>query len=104
MDRPDLKDTPFAPRVPTTLRTSGEDIFAVLRSQDVFLHHPYDSFTPVIEFLQTAAHDPQVLAIKQTLYRVGSHAPVVAALMDAAAQGKQVAVLVELKARSGRRE
>ncbi len=99
IDRPDLKDAPFAPRVPATLRTSGEDFFAVLRSQDVFLHHPYDSFTPVIDFLQTAAHDPQVLAIKQTLYRVGSHAPVVASLMDAAAQGKQVAVLVELKAR-----
>ena len=99
MDRPDLKDAPFAPRVPATLRTSGEDFFAMLRSQDVFLHHPYDSFTPVIDFLQTAAHDPQVLAIKHTLYRVGSHAPVVAALMDAAAQGKQVAVLVELKAR-----
>ncbi len=99
MDRPDLKDAPFAPRVPVTLRTSGEDFFAVLRGQDVFLHHPYDSFTPVIDFLQAAAHDPQVLAIKQTLYRVGSHAPVVAALMEAATEGKQVAVLVELKAR-----
>ena len=99
MDRPDLKDPPFAPRIPAALRASGEDIFTILRSQDVFLHHPYDSFTPVIDFLQAAAHDPQVLAIKQTLYRVGSHAPVVAALMDAAAQGKQVAVLVELKAR-----
>jgi len=99
IDRPDLKDAPFAPRSPAVLRTSGDDLFAVLREQDVFLHHPYDSFTPIIDFLQTAAHDPQVLAIKLTLYRVGSHAPVVAALMEAAAQGKQVAVLVELKAR-----
>jgi polyphosphate kinase len=99
LDRPDLKDQPFAPRIPPVLRVSGEDIFAVLRRQDVLLHHPFDSFAPVVEFIQTAARDPQVLAIKQTLYRVGSHAPAVDALMDAAAHGKQVAVLVELKAR-----
>ncbi len=99
MDRPDLKDPPFAPRIPPPLRGAGEDIFAVLRRYDVLLHHPYDSFTPVVELIQAAARDPQVLAIKQTLYRVGSHAPVVDALMDAAAHGKQVAVLVELKAR-----
>jgi polyphosphate kinase len=99
IDRPDLKDVPFAPRIPPVLRASGEDIFAVLSRQDVLLHHPFDSFTPVVDLLQAAARDPQVLAIKQTLYRVGSHAPVVAALMDAATHGKQVAVLVELKAR-----
>lgn len=99
LDRPDLKDPPFAPRIPHALRPSGEDIFALLRRQDVLLHHPYDSFTPVVDLIQAAARDPQVLAIKQTLYRVGSHAPVVEALREAAAQGKQVAVLVELKAR-----
>jgi len=99
LDRPDLKDVPFAPRIPAVLRGAGEDMFAVLRRQDVLLHHPFDSFTPTVEFIQTAARDPQVLAIKQTLYRVGSQAPVVAALMDAATHGKQVAVLVELKAR-----
>ena len=99
LDRPDLKDAPFAPRTPPALRTQGEDIFSVLRHQDVLLHHPYDSFTPVVDLIQTAARDPQVLAIKQTLYRVGSHSPVVNALLDAAMQGKQVAVLVELKAR-----
>ncbi|MDB5076811.1 MAG: Polyphosphate kinase [Chloroflexi bacterium] len=99
LDRPDLKDPPFAPRIPPALRATGEELFAVLRRQDVLLHHPFDSFTPVVELIQTAARDPQVLAIKQTLYRVGSHAPVVDALMDAASHGKQVAVLVELKAR-----
>ncbi|MGH2346465.1 MAG: polyphosphate kinase 1, partial [Chloroflexota bacterium] len=99
LDRPDLKDPPFAPRVPPVLRLGGEDVFEVIKRQDVLLHHPFDSFTPLVDLIQTAAHDPQVLAIKQTLYRVGSHAPVVDALMEAAGQGKQVAVLVELKAR-----
>ena len=99
LDRPDLKDAPFGPRTPHALRTHGEDIFSVLRRQDVLLHHPFDSFTPVVDLIQAAARDPQVLAIKQTLYRVGSHSPVVNALLDAAIQGKQVAVLVELKAR-----
>jgi polyphosphate kinase len=99
LDRPDLKDPPFVPFVsPATDGTNG-DIFAVIRNQDILLHHPYDSFTPVIEFLQAAARDPDVLAIKQTLYRVGSNSPVVQALMDAVRRGKQVAVLVELKAR-----
>ena len=68
------------PRMPPALRATGEDIFAVLQRQDVLLHHPYDSFTPVVDLIQAAARDPQVLAIKQTLYRVGSHAPVVDAL------------------------
>jgi polyphosphate kinase len=99
LDRPDLKDPPFAPRTPAALRNAPESIFAVLKRQDVLLHHPYDSFTPLVDLLQAAARDPQVLAIKQTLYRVGSHAPVVEALKDAALHGKQVAVLVELKAR-----
>ncbi len=99
LDRPDLKDPPFAPRIPPVLRAAGEDAFEAIKRQDVLLHHPYDSFTPLVDLIQTAARDPQVLAIKQTLYRVGSHAPVVDALMEAAGQGKQVAVLVELKAR-----
>ena len=99
LDRPDLKDAPFQPRVPAPLHSS-EDIFAAIERHDWLLHHPYDSFMPVVDLLQAAARDPNVLAIKQTLYRVGgSHAPVVDALLAAAGEGKQVAVLVELKAR-----
>jgi polyphosphate kinase len=99
LDRPDLKYPPFQPHVPAPLH-QGKDVFAAIAHRDVLLHHPYDSFTPVIDLLQAAARDPNVLAIKQTLYRVGgSHAPVVDALLAAAQEGKQVAVLVELKAR-----
>ena len=99
LDRHDLKDPPFVPVVPPALILSEGDIFSAIRSHDVLLHHPYDSFSPVVEFLQTAARDPDVLAIKQTLYRVGHNSPVVQALLEAARRGKQVAVLVELKAR-----
>jgi polyphosphate kinase len=99
LDRHDLKDPPFVPVVPPALDRTDGDIFAAIRSQDILLHHPYDSFSPVVEFLQAAARDPDVLAIKQTLYRVGRNSPVVQALLDAARRGKQVAVLVELKAR-----
>ena len=97
LDRPDLKDAPFTP----ALRGLGEDedIFAAIRRSDILLHHPFDSFQPVIDFLRAAARDPNVLAIKMTLYRVGPNAPVVEALLDANARGKQVAALVELKAR-----
>jgi polyphosphate kinase len=101
INRPDLKDTPFVPAVPPQLRdlkTAG-DIFAAIRRQDILLHHPYDSFSPVLDFIRAAAIDPDVLAIKQTLYRVGSNAPVVRALLEAQRNEKQVAVLVELKAR-----
>jgi len=101
LDRRDLKDLPFAPSVPQPLEAAlrDGDIFTAIRQQDILLHHPYDSFTPVIDFIQAAARDPNVLAIKQTLYRVGKNAPVVEGLLEAARNGKQVAVLVELKAR-----
>ncbi len=98
LERPDLKDTPFIPRNPF-LSDEEEDIFETIRKRDVLLYHPFDSFQPVIDFIQEAAHDPNVLAIKQTLYRVGSRSPIVQALIEAAERGKQVAVLVELKAR-----
>ncbi len=98
LDRHTLKDAPFLPAVPPALG-EGSDLFAAIRRQDILLHHPYDSFTPVVDLLRAAAHDPDVLAIKQTLYRVGRNSPVVEALLEAAASGKQVAVLVELKAR-----
>jgi polyphosphate kinase len=100
LDRPDLKDDPFDPALPTAFHhNDDEDIFAIIRAGDRFLHHPYQSFQPVVDLLKLAAHDPDVLAIKMTLYRVGRNAPVVQALLDAVENGKQVAVLVELKAR-----
>lgn len=101
VDRPDLKDKPFVPAIPKALAamTDEEDIFAVIRRGDILLHHPFDSFQPVVDFLKRAARDPNVLAIKMVLYRVGRNAPVVEALLEAQANGKQVAVLVELKAR-----
>ncbi len=99
-DRPDLKYAPLVQSVPAPLDgVEGSDLFAAIRQRDVLLHHPYDSFDPVVELLRAAAADPDVLAIKQTLYRVGRNAPVVEQLMEAAANGKEVAVLVELKAR-----
>lgn len=101
IDRHDLKDASFIPAVPYALQPEQLDgnIFAAIRREDILVHHPYQSFNPVVEFLQTAARDPQVLAIKQTLYRVGGNPPVVEALLEAVENGKQVAVLVELKAR-----
>jgi len=98
LERPELKDEVFQPHVPSVLRSS-ENIFTILQRNDVLLHHPYDSFLPVVDFVETAAEDPNVLAIKQTLYRLGPNPPIVHALMRARENGKQVAVLVELKAR-----
>jgi polyphosphate kinase len=98
LERPDLKDSPFQPSVPALLTKPGGILNAV-RQQDVLLYHPYDSFMPVVDFVREAASDPNVLAIKQTLYRVNPRSPIVDALMEARVNGKQVAVLVELKAR-----
>ena len=98
-DRPDLKDAPYLPATTGLQASAKADIFARIRQGDVLLHHPFESFQPVVEFLRKAAHDPDVLAIKATLYRVGRNSPIVQALLDAVENGKQVAVLVELKAR-----
>ncbi len=98
LDMPWLKDAPFRPRLLTLLQQPN-NIFRALKNQDILLHQPYDSFSPVVEFIQAAASDPEVLAIKQTIYRVGSNSPIVEALARAATNGKQVSVLVELKAR-----
>jgi polyphosphate kinase len=97
LDLPDHKFKPFVPRLPEALRT--EDLFAALRQEDVLLHHPFDSFAPVLDFLQLAAKDPNVLAIKQTLYRTSGDSAVIEALTEAVANGKQVSAIVELKAR-----
>jgi polyphosphate kinase len=94
-----LKDPPFYPVIPKTFEEEEEDIFSIIRQKDILLHHPYHSFNPVISFIKQASVDPDVLAIKQTLYRVGSNSPILKYLIEAAERGKQVAVLVELKAR-----
>jgi polyphosphate kinase len=97
VDRPELKYPAFTPRLPKPLQSA--DFFAAMRERDLLLHHPFDSFAPVIEFLRQAARDPNVLAIKQTLYRTGAKSGVVDALMEAAKNGKEVTVVVELRAR-----
>ena len=104
LDRPDLKDPPLIQHIPATLATmlekrTAEDAFAAISQKDIFLHHPYDNFKPIIGLIESAAHDSAVMAIKQTLYRVGSKSPIVQALADARDEDTQVAVLVELKAR-----
>jgi len=97
---PRLRFAPFVPYIPPALRDpDGGALFDRIRSEDLLLHHPYDSFVPVVDFLRAAARDPHVLAIKQTLYRLGRNSPVVEALLEAREEGKQVSVLVELKAR-----
>ncbi len=99
LDRPDLKDRPFLAHTPPGFASKEDDIFDLIRQQDHLIHHPYESFQPVVEFLRKAAKDPDVLAIKMTLYRLGRNSPVVEALLEAVENGKQVAVVVELKAR-----
>src|SRR5690606_4866143 len=98
INRPDLKYPPFLPVNVSPLRDASQ-IFATLRDQVVLLHHPYDSFQPVVDFVEQAARDPQVFAIKQTLYRTSGDSPIVRALIEASKNGKQVTALVELKAR-----
>jgi len=99
IERPDLKDKPFTPQAPPALQNVRGSVFSVLRQRDVLLHHPYESFSPVVNLLEVAADDPDVLAIKMTLYRVGSMPPVLQALKKARLNNKQVAAVVELKAR-----
>ncbi|MBD0354157.1 MAG: polyphosphate kinase 1 [Rubrobacteraceae bacterium] len=98
LDRPDLLYPPLTPRIPSEIRTA-RSITQAIRQGDILLYHPIDSFTPIVEFVRAAASDPDVLAIKQTLYRVGSNSPIVEALSEARDEETQVAVLVELKAR-----
>ena len=100
LDIPDLRDPPFTPSVPAELRDADRSIFDVIRERDILVHHPFDSFAASVErFLETAAEDDHVLAIKMTLYRTSGDTAIVRALSEAAQRGKQVAVLVELKAR-----
>jgi polyphosphate kinase len=98
LERPDLKDAPFEPK-PTAAFRGGRDLFEVIRERDVLVHHPYESFAAVTEFVDRAAHDPDVAAIKICLYRTGQQSPIPESLIEAAARGKQATALVEIKAR-----
>jgi len=103
VERPDLKFPPFTPGLQQPL-VHETDMFRLLRKQDILLHHPYESFAPVVDFLRQAATDPCVLAIRQTLYRTGADSPLVDALVDAARAGKEVTVVIELRARFDEQE